>query len=134
MKSDVWSLGVILFEMYSGQPLYHTGTDPDDILLAIKKTSPAKIINDMKETNFGENSTRADFDLFQDLLHSCLESDVNKRIDIETVVEHEFWKGKTRQKSADQMKRKILSESINLQNSVLEPSHLKSSFRNTYNI
>ena len=47
---------------------------------------------------------------------------------------HQFWKGKTREKSADQMKRKILSESINLQNSVLEPSHLKSSFRNIYHI
>ena len=56
------------------------------------------------------------------------------RSDIETLITHPFWKGKIKDENSDSAKtsKPILSESINIKNSLMEPNHLKSSFRKMF--
>ena len=56
------------------------------------------------------------------------------RSDIETLITHPFWKGKIKDENSDLAKtsKPILSESINIKNSLMEPNHLKSSFRKMF--
>ena len=56
------------------------------------------------------------------------------RSDIETLITHPFWKGKIKDENSDSSKtsKPILSESINIKNSLMEPNHLKSSFRKMF--
>ena len=91
LQSDIWSLGSVLFEMYTGKVLY-TGTDIDDILIAMKKEGPSDIISKMVLSD--ENSDEREFQAFCDLLQLLLCKDPETRPTIEEVFLHQFWKGK----------------------------------------
>ena len=54
------------------------------------------------------------------------------RSDIETLITHPFWKGKIKDSDLSKTSKPILSESINIKNSLMEPNHLKSSFRKMF--
>ena len=57
--------------MFTGKPIYE-GKDSEDILWAMKKEKPNAKIEAMKKT---ENCNPTEFDLFLDLLQSCLVED-----------------------------------------------------------
>lgn len=91
LQSDIWSLGAVLYQMYSGKCPYQGG-EIDDILMAMKKEPPAELISKMALID--ENSKLDDFVLFRDLLSKLLVMEPEKRPTIEQVFKHEFWNGK----------------------------------------
>ena len=80
LQSDIWSLGAVLFEMYTGKLLY-TGNDIDDILIAMKKEGPSDIISKMVLSD--ENADEREFQSFCDLLRILLCKDPEVRPTIE---------------------------------------------------
>ena len=98
LSADIWSLGSILYRMFTGKLMYE-GDEIDDVLMQIKKESPKSKIDAMK--NLDENAKPEEFKNFKDLLHSLLEYEFEKRPTIETVLDHQFWGKKITKKDND---------------------------------
>ncbi|CBY32867.1 unnamed protein product [Oikopleura dioica] len=96
LSADIWSLGSILYRMFTGKLMYK-GDEIDDVLMQIKKDSPKSKIDAMK--NLDENAKPEEFKNFKDLLHSLLDYEFEKRPTIETVLDHPFWGSKNPQET-----------------------------------
>ena len=68
LKSDVWSLGISLFELASGKRGYSSSG-----------RNPKETIPDSYPPSLSENDWSAEF---CDFLDKCLEKDVNKRVSV----------------------------------------------------
>ncbi|KAK4298958.1 hypothetical protein Pmani_028731 [Petrolisthes manimaculis] len=77
-KVDIWSVGVILYECLFGKAPYSSKT-LDQLIEKIKTDKPI-------EVPYGTNVSSA----CRDLLQTCLERDVCKRIDFEAFFKHPF--------------------------------------------
>ncbi|XP_045602321.1 serine/threonine-protein kinase ULK3 [Procambarus clarkii] len=77
-KVDIWSVGVILYECLFGKAPYSSKT-MDELIEKIKKDKPIDV-------PYGTNISQE----CRNLLQSCLERDVSKRIDFERFFSHSF--------------------------------------------
>ena len=68
LKSDVWSLGISLFELASRQRAY-----------ASSERNPEEIIPDSYPPSLSEDDWSAEF---CDFLDKCLQKDVNQRVSV----------------------------------------------------
>ena len=124
LKSDIWSCGVILYQMYTGTELYN-GSDSELLLLQMRKTPPSQLLGKMRPD---ENCAPGEFDLFVDLLGACLVPEQSSRATVETLIKHPFWKNKIKLDNIDKdlSSTNVINESINVKHSHMEPLELSS--------
>lgn len=81
MKADVWSIGIVLIELFEGLPPLHKITAPIKIMMKIQ-TNPAPTLKDSESFSKEAN----------DFIALCLQKVVPKRISSKKALNHAFLK------------------------------------------
>ncbi|KAJ8415718.1 hypothetical protein AAFF_G00402750 [Aldrovandia affinis] len=85
MSSDLWALGCIIYEMFTGKPPFFSDSFPDLIELILHEDLPSP-------RQKGTTACKPSLE-FESLLSGLLQKDPDKRVNWDQLLAHPFWKG-----------------------------------------
>uniref|UniRef100_A0A1I8H1B3 Protein kinase domain-containing protein n=1 Tax=Macrostomum lignano TaxID=282301 RepID=A0A1I8H1B3_9PLAT len=86
-KSDLWSLGALLYHMFTGRPPFAAATAKDVAEGIVYKQLPPPRVKGARLTGKPSND-------FSDLVGRLLDKDPDTRLDWPELISHSFWQGK----------------------------------------
>jgi len=97
-KCDIWSLGLIIFEMTFGYSLFRKFRKTLDLMEFLTRTYNDSEMKKLLEENCKKKTISAEL---SDLIRQCMRKDPIKRISIDEITKHPWFKDLDKQKSHD---------------------------------
>ena len=91
-KVDIYSIGVLMYEMYMGQPPfpYTTSNEDEYSQMILKGLNNETHFN---QTFYGDIKNKEDCELIKDLIINCMKTNPEERITMKEMKEHKLFKG-----------------------------------------